>query len=312
MFLLKKSFWKAFILWLIASLFFALTFILNRYMNISWGSRLWTASLRFIFMLPILTFIVWIRWWLSDLLYHMKRNMKFWLRWSMVGFWLFYFFLCLSSEYGPWRLIASTRQITIVCWSLLIPFIYDSKYSIPWNSIVISCLILFGIGVMQFNYFIWYDLRSMLSCIIFVSIAAIAYPLWNRKMMQISDDWLDVYQRVLWMTLASMPLWIILSLIWWYLFWLPNNSQLLSSWIVAIGSWIIATLLFFKSTDLTRTNMKELSIVEATQSWEVVFTFIAEIFFLWWVYPNIYSLSGIIIITIGMILHSLSSYSHLE
>ena len=305
---LKKSFWKAFVLWLIASLFFALTFVLNRYMDISWGSRLWSASLRFIFMLPILTFIVWMRGELSDLLYYMKRDIASRLLWSIIWFGIFYSFLCLSSEYGPWRLIAGTRQITIVCWSLLIPFMYDREYSIPWKNVIISCLILLGVFLMQFNYFSWYDLWNTLGCIALVSIAAIAYPLWNRKMMQICDDKLNVYQRILWMTLASIPLWIILSFIWFYSVGLPNNLQLLSSWIIAIWSWIIATLLFFKATDLTKNNMRELSVVEATQSWEVVFAFVGEMFLLWWAYPNPYVFGGILLIIIGMILHSLSSY----
>lgn len=39
---------------LLASLFFAFTFIFNRSMNLDGGYWLWSAALRFIFMLPIM------------------------------------------------------------------------------------------------------------------------------------------------------------------------------------------------------------------------------------------------------------------
>ncbi|MCY8260530.1 multidrug resistance efflux transporter family protein, partial [Bacillus spizizenii] len=49
---------KAIVIGILASLFFAVTFILNRAMELSGGSWLWSASLRFIFMVPFLCLIV--------------------------------------------------------------------------------------------------------------------------------------------------------------------------------------------------------------------------------------------------------------
>ena len=49
---------KAMLYGLLASMFFALTFILNRSMNLGGGYWLWSASLRYLFMLPILWAIV--------------------------------------------------------------------------------------------------------------------------------------------------------------------------------------------------------------------------------------------------------------
>ena len=45
---------KALLYGLLASMFFALTFILNRSMNLGGGYWLWSASLRYLFMLPML------------------------------------------------------------------------------------------------------------------------------------------------------------------------------------------------------------------------------------------------------------------
>ncbi len=49
---------KAIVIGILASLFFAVTFILNRAMELSGGSWLWSSSLRFIFMVPFLCVIV--------------------------------------------------------------------------------------------------------------------------------------------------------------------------------------------------------------------------------------------------------------
>lgn len=49
---------KAFILGLLGAFFFAFTFILNRSMNLAGGSWIWSASLRFLFSLPIMAMIV--------------------------------------------------------------------------------------------------------------------------------------------------------------------------------------------------------------------------------------------------------------
>lgn len=49
---------KALLFGIGASFFFSFTFVLNRQMNIGGGSWYWSSSLRYLFMLPILFFIV--------------------------------------------------------------------------------------------------------------------------------------------------------------------------------------------------------------------------------------------------------------
>src|SRR5690625_332695 len=49
---------RAILIGIIAALFFSVTFILNRSMELDGGSWAWSASLRFIFMLPLLLLIV--------------------------------------------------------------------------------------------------------------------------------------------------------------------------------------------------------------------------------------------------------------
>ena len=68
----------------ISSIFFAVTFILNRSMELSGGSWLWSSSLRYLFMVPFLIAIVAYRKGLGDVkkemitktctVFHLERN----------------------------------------------------------------------------------------------------------------------------------------------------------------------------------------------------------------------------------------------
>lgn len=106
--------------------------------------------------------------------------------------------------------------------------------------------------------------------IIPVILASFAYPLGNRKMMEVCGNRLDAYQRVLGMTLASLPFWFLLSLYGLFTEGLPSKEQTMQSILVAICSGVIATILFFKATDMVKGDMQKLATVEATQSMEVL------------------------------------------
>ena len=49
---------KAILIGILGALFFSVTFVLNRSMELDGGSWVWSASLRFMFMLPLLFIIV--------------------------------------------------------------------------------------------------------------------------------------------------------------------------------------------------------------------------------------------------------------
>src|SRR5690625_4225590 len=106
---------------LLAALFFSFTFVLNRSMELAGGSWVWSASLRFFFMLPILwLFVGWKRN-IKPVLIHLKTYPIQWIVWSTVGFGLFYAPLTYATIYAPGWLVASTFQLNIVAGSLLVP-----------------------------------------------------------------------------------------------------------------------------------------------------------------------------------------------
>lgn len=306
------------ILGTLAAFFFAFTFIINRSMELEGGSWIWSASLRYFFMVPFLLLLVYWRKNLKPLIVEMKNNPRAWLLWSFVGFGLFYGPICFSAAYAPGWLIASTWQITIISGSLLAPFFLETvitqqgpvkiKGRIPMKSLVLSSIILLGIILMQVERADSLSLIEVLLGVLPIIVASFAYPLGNRKMMDVCGGRLDVFQRVLGMTIASMPLWIVLAIYGMFTVGPPSVGQSIQSGIVAITSGVIATVLFFQATDLVRGNMQKLGNVEATQSISVLFAVIGELILLKAAFPSIISWTGIMLVMAGMVLHSYVSH----
>lgn len=306
---------KAIALGILASFFFAATFVLNRAMDLSGGSWIWSAVLRFIFMVPLLLIVVLIRGNLKPLLWDMRKRPLLWIGWSTVGFGLFYAPLCFAAAYGPAWLVASMWQTTIVAGSLLAPFFYISiqtetgirkvRSPIPMKGLAISIIILVGIALIQSQQAQALTIKEILLGILPVVLAAFAYPLGNRKMMAACGEQFDTYQRVLGMTIASLPFWLILALLGMVTVGVPSASQTYQTLIVALSSGVIATVLFFSATDRTQGNVHKLAAVEATQSGEVVFSLLGELVILHGNYPTPLAFVGIFLVVIGMTIHSI-------
>ncbi|MED4783877.1 multidrug resistance efflux transporter family protein [Brevibacillus choshinensis] len=292
---------RAIMLGVVASLFFATTFVLNRAMELSGGSWLYSASLRYLFMIPFLLLIVGLRGRLRPLWVEMRAHPWQWVVWSFIGFVLFYAPLCFAAIYSPGWLIAGTWQVTIIAGSLLVP-LFGQK--IPYKGLLMSLLILAGVALMQMHEASSVGVKEVMLGIVPIVVAAFAYPLGNRKMMALTQGRIDAYQRVLGMTIASLPFWLLLGI------WAmvtegpPSSSQTVQSLLVALASGIVATVLFFQATDMAKGNAQQLAVVEATQAGEVVFAVILEVLFLSVALPGIWSSVGMLLVIVGMVLHS--------
>ena len=302
---------------ILASMFFAVTFILNRSMELSGGSWLWSSSLRFFFMVPLLFLIVLARKNLKQLFVEMFRHPLQWLGWSFVGFVLFYALLTYAAAYGPGWLVAGTWQLTIVAGVLLGPLFFETRQTetgtirvrqrIPMKALFISLLILSGVILIQLQQANGITMNMLVVGILPVLLASIAYPLGNRKMMEVCGGRLDTFQRVLGMTLASIPFWLIIGAVGIVKAGVPQTDQILQSFIVAICSGVIATTLFFIATDKARGSQTKLAAVEATQSTQALFVIIGEVLLLSAPFPNGVAMAGLFIIVLGMLLHSFYS-----
>ena len=305
---------KAVLLGILASFFFAASFILNRSMALAGGSWMWSASLRYFFMLPFLLIIVGLRGNMRALFIEMRTHIKAWLVWSTIGFGLFYAPLTFASVYSPGWLIAATWQITIIAGTLLVPFLPSShapsqgmvnaREKMPIKSLLLSLIILLGVVVIQIEHGKELSWQNLLLGTAPVLLAAFAYPLGNRNMMHLCQGRLDVFQRVLGMTLTSLPFWLLLALLGFTTSGFPKGGQLLQSFVVAVSSGVVATLLFFRATDMAKGDVSKLSAIEATQAGEVLFTILGECLLLGNPLPSIRSWLGIGLVILGIICHS--------
>jgi hypothetical protein len=297
---------------ILAALFFAVTFVLNHSMELEGGSWLWSSSLRYFFMLPFLIIIVAIRGknGFQVLTSEMRAKPYLWLLWSFVGFVLFYAPLTFAAAYGPGWLVSGTWQFTIIAGVLLAPLFITVmngktvRAKIPITSLAISGIIVIGIFCIQIPQAKSVPVESLLLGIFPVVVAAFAYPLGNRKMMDLCGGRVDSFQRVLGMTIASLPAWLILAVYALFTVGLPSMNQVFQSLLVALSSGVIATILFFIATDRVRNDQGKLAAVEATQSTEVLFAMLGEMLLLQVPLPQPLALFGLGIIIIGMLLHS--------
>lgn len=305
---------KAIWLGILSSLFFAVTFVLNRSMEIDGGSFLWSASLRYFFMVPFLVAIVAKRKGLREMTEAMAASPGPFFLWSFVAFVLFYAPLTFSAAYSPGWLLAGTWQLTIVAGVLLAPLFFVRtqtttgqqfvRQRIPIASLFITLIIFAGVVLIQIPNASSVDRRTLLLGILPIIVAAFAYPLGNRKMMDLLQGKLDTFQRVLSMTLMTIPVWIGFAVYALLTVGPPSIGQVAQSLIVAISSGVIATTLFFMATDLVKNDQGKLAAVEATQSTELIFAMFGEMLILHIALPGPLSLIGIGVIIIGMGLHS--------
>ena len=284
-------------------MFFALTFILNRSMNLGGGYWLWSASLRYLFMLPMLWLLLRRQKAAAAVVKQIRCRPVVWLLWSTVGFGLFYAPLSMASCYGESWFVAATWQITIVAGVLLTP-LFGSR--IPVKNLLFSAVILAGIFMLQLPHLESMESSGSLKALALILIAGVCYPLGNRKMMAHCHAGFSTTQRVFGMALCSMPFWLLCSVYALFTHGLPSFGQVVQSVSVALFSGVVATLLFFEATNLVRHNPKQLAIIEATQAGEVLFTLLGGILFLHDSLPTKAGFLGIGIVVLGMLLNSLS------
>ena len=299
---------------ILASLFFAVTFVLNRSMEQSGGSWLWSSSLRFLFMLPFLLLIVMFKGGMGTVFQEIKGKPWPWFGWSIVAFVLFYAPLTFAAGFSPGWLVAGTWQLTIIAGVLLAPLFFVNSQSmngiqrirqqIPMKPLFTSMLILIGVVLIQLPHAQATNTQTFWFGVIPVAIAAVAYPLGNRKMMEHCEGRLNPFQRVFGMTLMTIPVWLFIAAVALFTVGPPSTGQVVQSLIVAISSGVIATTLFFMATDLVKGHQGKLAAVEATQSTELLFALIGEMLLLSLPMPGPVAVVGIVVIVIGMTIHS--------
>ena len=288
---------KAISLGILASFFFAFTFILNRAMDLSGGYWLWSAPLRYLITLPLLAAVTLIRGRdrLRAVLDAIRADTSGWILWSTVGFGLFYLPLTLGSTFGPSWMTAACWELTIPAGILLTP-LFGRR--VPVRQLLASLVIAAGVFALQVP-----NMARGGSPLALIPIltAAFAYPLGNRMMMRRCPESVDSVGRVFGMTLCSAPFWLVCALAALMTGGVPSGGQVLQSFGVALFSGTIATLLFFHATSIVKDAPRALAAVEATQCGEVIFTLLGGMLILGDAAPAPVGWLGIALIAGGMI-----------
>jgi drug/metabolite transporter (DMT)-like permease len=296
----------------LSGLFFSTTFVLNRLMSLEGGHWVWTASLRYMFMLILL-----LCWFLSsgnlrllrELLQLFRRNWLFWTVTGTIGFGFFYALISYSASFSPGWVIATTWQTTIVATPIVLLGFHKK---VPATALFFSLLIFAGVLLVNVSQAETTSLREVLMGGIPVLIAAFCYPLGNQLVWEVQNPGhvllprIDSpalnrpFAKVLLMTLGSVPFWLVLILVCQPP--PPAASQVVQTAMVALFSGIVATSLFLYARQLAR-DPYELSAVDATQASEVIFALIGEIFLLHAPVPSISGIAGIAITILGLCLY---------
>ena len=305
---MTKPWPKALFLGILSSVFFSVTYVVNSAMAQSGGYWMWSASLRYLLLLPMLLILTVKQGW-KPVFAELKRAPFQWILWSTVGFGLFYAPMAFSAAYGPSWMVAGVFQFTMLAGALETPLFRNadgSRQKIPTKLFPAFAVIIGGIFLLQIEQ-IQNDpnLGRALLFAIPMLISASAYPLGNRKTMAVCKTPLTTAQRMLAMTVGSLPFWLLLSILATIRVGLPSTTQVLQASIVSLFSGLIATLIFFEGTRLVKKHPQRLALVESTQCGEVIFSLLGGILFLHDALPGLYGWLGLLLIVGGMIFNSL-------
>lgn len=295
---------------ILSGLFFSSSFVLNRLMSVEGGHWIWSASLRYAFMILFLFVIIALfqgvkaPWRVLGLFI---KNWLFWMLAGTIGFGGFYSLLCFSADHAPGWVIASTWQLTIIA-SLVVLMGFGRKF--PKKIWVFSLIVFVGVLLVNLSNTEISNTSQLLKSAFPVLIAAFCYPIGNQMVWEAKNNngslpnihhplLENPFNKVLLMSLGSVPFWIILIAVGQP--GIPSEGQLINTALVALFSGIIATSLFLLARNRAK-RPSELAAVDATQSSEVVFAMIGETLILSAPLPNGVAMMGVVCIFVGLTL----------
>lgn len=296
---------------ILAALFFSTTFVLNRAMSLKGGHWVWSASLRYFWMLALLVagLLAFRRPLLVETLRLYARHFVFWTLAGGVGFGVFYALITFSASYTPGWVVAATWQTTILATPVIL---LAFGRAVPLRAMLLTLLIFAGVVLVNWEQAAAGSWRDVLLGAVPVLAAAFAYPFGNQLVWEARQGALrrlpkldspsmdDPFCRVLLLTLGSLPLWVILIAV--TTPPPPAMAQVANTALVAIFSGIAATSLFLYARHAAR-SASELAAADCTQSMEVIFSLAGEAVLLGGALPGLMGWLGILLTMFGLALY---------
>lgn len=299
---------KLLLMGLAAGLLFSSTFVLNELMSAEGGHWLWSASLRYVFMVLFLIVVLAVSqgWsYVAETLRYFKRFWRFWLLAGGLGFGGFYGLLCFAADFSPGWVIAATWQMTVVA-SLFVFQLFGRTF--PARIWFFSGMIFMGVVLINTASVNTFELSAVVLGGLPVLVAAFCYPLGNQlvweakrghaRLPDIGSPLLNnAFAKVLLLSLGSMPVWLVLII--GIQPPVPALGQILNTALVALLAGVMATSVFLFARNKAKSS-SELAAVDATQSSEVVFALIGGVLFLDTAVPGIAAYLGIGLVFLGL------------
>lgn len=296
----------------LAALFFSSTFVLNRAMSLEGGHWVWSASLRYFWMIGLLAVWLAVTGKLRLGMDAVRLYFRHWLFWTIagsVGFGVFYALITFSSVFAPGWVVAATWQTTILATPLVL---LGFGRKVPLKALALTLVIFAGVVLVNVEQASATSLHEVLWGALPVLVAAFAYPFGNQLVWEaragektfvpaIDHPAMDdALCRVLLLTLGSLPLWG--ALILFVAPPPPSTGQVVQTAVVALCSGVIATSLFLVARHTARSTA-ELAAADCTQSMEVVFSLAGEAVLLGHAMPGTLGWMGIGLTMLGLMLY---------
>jgi drug/metabolite transporter (DMT)-like permease len=302
---------KLILLGILSGAFFSTTFVLNEVMSVQGGHWVWSASLRYVFMLALLFVIIFLQGGtkqVQDVFQLFRTHWMFWVVSGSVGFGAFYALICFSADFSPGWVVAATWQFTVVA-SLFILMLFGRSF--PKRIWIFSIIIFAGVCLVNMSHIGKFDLGALTLGGAPVLLAAFCYPFGNQLVWEakngnhhhipsIKSPVLDnAFNKVMLMSLGSLPLWILIVLA--VCPPLPRISQIINTSLVALFSGVFATSIFLYARNKASTA-DEIAGIDATQSSEVVFALIGGMLISGTAAPDQSAIVGLLLIVGGLIM----------
>ena len=295
---------------LLAGFFFSSTFVLNRMMSLAGGHWVWSAGLRYMHMVWLLTIGLLAfrgRAAVRRILGIYISHLGFWTAAGSIGFGAFYALICYSADHAPGWIVATTWQSTIIA-TLVVLMGFGRRF--PKRIWAFSIIVFAGVCMVNISRAGTAELSDLLKGALPVLVAAFCYPVGNqlvweagagRKGLPCIDapELAHPFTRVLLLSLGSVPFWCLLAAV--TAPPPPSGGQILDTALVALLSGVLATSLFLLARSEAATG-GQLAAVDATQSSEVVFALAGEVLIIGAPLPNSLAVAGMLVTAVGLML----------
>lgn len=290
---------------IISTFFLSIGLIINSLMAYKGYNWAWTASLRFLLLLPPLSIIITVRKKLNPFWVVARQMPGTFLLWGCLGFGIFYGLLAFASTFAPGWLVIAAFMTTVLAGLLIAPYIYqDHRAVISKKTLLLSGFLVIGLLIMQLDKLTTlHQFWPVVLSITMALIAAFLWPLGSRKILielEQRNLHLDPMQRVLGMTIGSLPVLLALAAYGYHVSGPPGRMQLISAFVAVVFSGLIGFVLYYKSLQMVKLHPIALATVEATQVCMVFFTLFGEMIFKGTHWPGIYGDVGFLIMLLGL------------